>query len=112
MERFLLLMVSLFLPLAAQQAAAQAGDVTAGKAAYTKACGSCHGLDGAPKEAIAKMMKVEMRHLGSKEVQAKNDAGLRKDIVEGTGKMRPIKGLSDKQVNDVVAFLRSLATKQ
>jgi cytochrome c1 len=53
-----------------------------------------------------------MRHLGSKEVQAKNDAGLRKDIVEGTGKMRPIKGLSDKQVNDVVAFLRSLATKQ
>jgi mono/diheme cytochrome c family protein len=86
--------------------------VTAGKAAYTKACGSCHGLDGAPKEAIAKMMKVEMRHLGSKEVQAKNDAGLRKDIVEGTGKMRPVKGLSDTQVNDVVAFLRSLATKQ
>ena len=38
-----------------------AGDATAGKAAYDKACKSCHGADGTPNAAIAKSMKVEMK---------------------------------------------------
>ena len=41
----------------------RAADVNAGKAAYNKACKSCHGADGTPNAAIAKMMKVEMKDL-------------------------------------------------
>ena len=46
-----------------------AADAVAGKAAYGRACKSCHGLDGTANEKIAAAMKVEMRSLGSKEVQ-------------------------------------------
>ena len=45
----------------------------AGKAAYEKSCKSCHGPDGSGNPGVAKMFKVELRHLGSKEVQAKTD---------------------------------------
>ena len=41
-----------------------AGDAAAGKAAYDKACKSCHGADGTANPAIAKSMKVEMKALG------------------------------------------------
>jgi mono/diheme cytochrome c family protein len=87
------------------------GDATAGKAVYTKRCATCHGAAGEGKEAIAKMLKVEMRHLGSKEVQAKSDAELRKVIVEGTGKMKPVTGLTDSEVANLIAYVRSLAKK-
>ena len=89
----------------------RAADAAAGKETYTRKCASCHGADGAGKDAIAKMMKVELRHLGSKEVQAKSDADLHKVIVDGGGKMKPVKDLDAKAVDDVVAFLRTLKQK-
>src|SRR6476661_891895 len=46
-----------------------AGDAAAGKAVYDKACKTCHGADGTPNPAIAKMMKVDMKPLGGAEVQ-------------------------------------------
>jgi hypothetical protein len=46
--------------------------------------------------------------LGSKEVQAKSHDELRRDIAEGIGKMKPVKGLSDKDLSDLVAFMRTL----
>jgi len=85
-----------------------AGDAAAGAAVYAKKCATCHGDQGKGKESIAKMFKVELRALGSKEVQAKSDAELRKDVVEGTGKMKPVKGLSDNDLTDLMAFLRGL----
>lgn len=85
---------------------AQPGDAAAGKALYAKSCAGCHGATGEPKAALAKVLKVEMRHLGSKEVLAKSDAELRKDMMEGTGKMKPVKGLSDQDVGNVIAYLR------
>jgi len=88
-----------------------AGDAAAGKEIYAKKCTSCHGAAGEGKDAIAKMMKVEFRNLGSQEVQAKSDAELAKNIKEGTGKMKPVADLKDKDVQDVVAFLRTLAKK-
>jgi mono/diheme cytochrome c family protein len=86
------------------------GDAAKGKVLFTSKCVSCHGPDGEGKPAIAKMMKVEMRPLGSKEVQAKNDATLRKNIDEGTGKMKPVK-LTDEEATNVIAFVRTLAKK-
>ena len=55
---------------------------------------SCHGVDGAPNEKIAAAMKVEMRHLGAKEVRALSDAQLKTIITEGKGKMKPASGVS------------------
>ena len=80
----------------------------AGKAVYDKSCKSCHGAEGQGNPAIAKAMKVTVRHLGSKEVQAKSDADLKKDATQGVGKMKGIASLSSKQTDDVVAFLRTL----
>jgi len=66
---------------------------------------------GEGKEAMAKMLKVELRHLGSKEVQGKKDEELHKDITEGTGKMKPVKGLTDAELTNLLAYLRTLKQK-
>ena len=79
-----------------------------GKAVFEARCQPCHGANGEGKAAIAKMFKVEMHPLASKEVQSKSDAELKKIITAGTGKMKPVSGLSGKQVDDVVAFVRTL----
>jgi len=109
-QRFCLALILLGF-LGARTVQAEEVDAVAGKAVYTQRCASCHGAEGEGKEALAKMLKVEMRHLGSEEVQAKSDGQLRKDSVEGTGKMRPVKGMSDKEVADLIAYVRTLAKK-
>jgi mono/diheme cytochrome c family protein len=88
-----------------------AADAEAGKAAYMKKCASCHGQAGEGKDAIAKSMKVELRHLGSKEVQALSDADLKKISMQGTGKMKPVKDLDDATAGNIVAYLRTLKQK-
>lgn len=90
---------------------ASGGDAAAGKAVYDKKCAVCHGAAGEGKDAMAKMLKVEMKHLGSKEAQAKKDEELRKDIVEGNGKMKPVKGLTDAELDNVIAYVRTLKQK-
>jgi len=91
--------------------AASGGDAAAGKGVYDKKCATCHGASGEGKEAMAKMLKVELRHLGSKEVQGKKDEELHKDITEGTGKMKPVKGLTDAELTNLLAYLRTLKQK-
>ena len=86
-----------------------AGDAQAGKAVYDSKCKLCHGADGAGNAALAKTLKVEFKPLASKEIQSKNDDQFKKQITEGGGKMQPVKGLSDKQIQDVIAFVHSLA---
>jgi len=81
---------------------------TEGKEVYDKACKSCHGATGQGNPGLAKMMKVEMKPLGSKEVQEKSDADLKKIVTEGTGKMKPVASVTGKQVDDVIAFVRTL----
>ena len=85
-----------------------AGDATAGKAVYDKSCKSCHGASGAANPAIAKMMKVEMKDLSSSEVQGKSDADLKKIITDGAGKMKPIKAVTGADLDNVIAYVRTL----
>jgi mono/diheme cytochrome c family protein len=108
MKRWFALGMILLLAIAVPLLSSPKGDAAAGKAIYQKKCATCHELSGAPKAAIAKMMKVEMHHLGSKEVQTKSDAELAKIIKEGVGKMQPVAGLSDADVENLIAYIRSL----
>lgn len=82
------------------------GDAEKGKEVYGR-CSVCHGAKGEGNEAMAKMLKVTIPALGSKEVQSLDDAALEKIILEGKGKMQPVK-LADQELRDVIAFLRSL----
>lgn len=86
---------------------AKAADAKAGKASYDKACKSCHGVSGEPNAAIAKSLKLEMRHLGAREVQALSDAELKKIVTDGVGKMRPVKSVTGAAAHDVVAYMRT-----
>ena|SRR5437867_13201065 len=79
-----------------------------GKTVFGAKCQPCHGPNGEGKASIAKMYGVQMHPLGSKEVQTKSDADIKKTITTGQGKMKPVTGLSEKQIEDVIAFVRTL----
>jgi mono/diheme cytochrome c family protein len=68
----------------------------------------CHGADGAGNPAMSRMLKVEFRPLDSDYVQEKEDPELKQIITKGKGKMAAVRGLTEQQLSDVIAFLRSL----
>ncbi|MBI4460839.1 MAG: cytochrome c [Acidobacteria bacterium] len=84
------------------------GDVKAGKAVYDAKCKTCHGTNGEGNPALAKTLKISFKELGSKEVQSKSDDDLKKIVTQGNGKMKPVKGLTEKQLSDLTAFVRNL----
>ncbi len=77
------------------------GGAPEGKAIYDTKCKMCHKADGSG------MAAMKMRALGSKEVQAKEDAELKKDITAGNGKMKAV-AVSEAQAADLVAYIRTL----
>jgi len=92
------LSVCTLLALSALQAFGAAAE---GKALYDTKCKGCHKADGSG------MAAMKMRPLGSKEVQAKSDDELKKDITTGVGKMKP-QSVTDAQASDLVAYIRTL----
>ena len=88
-----------------------AADTGAGKDLYTKKCATCHADNGEGKDTVAKMFKVEMHNLGSKEVQSKSDTDLKKIVLEGGGKMKGVKDVEAKDADDIVAYMRTFAKK-
>ena len=100
-------MLRLIMLLLASGALASA-DAAAGGEIYAKKCKGCHGADGKGNPGISKAMKVTLRDLGSKEVQARSNDDLKKVITQGTGKMKPIAGISATEAADVIAFVRTL----
>ena len=93
--------------------AAMGADLKAGQSAYDRECGDCHALNGAPIPSVAKAMKkqqITMRDMAGKEVQAQADATWKKMILEGTGKMKPIK-MNEADITNVSAFMRAMKKK-
>jgi len=101
------LLATLFLTLSTGLSVA-AGDATAGHAVYDKACKTCHGATGTANPNIAKMMKVDIKDLSSAEIQGKSDDDLKTIIAEGKDKMKPVKTVAGKDIDNVIAFVRSL----
>ena len=88
-----------------------AGDAAAGKTVFGTKCKICHGAEGQGNPGFAKAMKVEMKDLGSPEVQKRSDAEIKKIITAGNGKMKPVAGVAGADLDNVVAFLRTLKKK-
>jgi len=87
---------------------AWAADAAAGAALYATKCRTCHGKDGEGNANMAKALKVDIKPLGSAEVQAKSDGDLKKAVTDGTGKMKGVAGLSAADADNLVAHMRSL----
>ena len=85
-----------------------AGDAAAGKAVYERACKTCHTATGDPNPAIAKLNKVEMKSLRSADVQGESDAAVKKAITDGQGKMKPVKNVAGAEIDNVIAYMRTL----
>jgi mono/diheme cytochrome c family protein len=89
-------------------AAFAAGNAENGKAVFEKKCKVCHGPTGEGNPGMARALGATMKPLGSDEIQKKSDADVKKIITEGSGKMKPVKGLTDEEISDVIAFVRTL----
>jgi len=70
-------------------------------------CAMCHGPDGKGQTTIGK--NLNLRDLGSADVQGQSDADLTKIIADGKGKMKGFADrLSKDQIGDVVKYIRTL----
>ena len=85
-----------------------AGDAATGKIVYDKKCRICHGDNGEGNPDVAKKLKAEQKPLWSEEVQKMSDADFKKLISEGKGKMKPPKNVSEEDIENVIAFVRTI----
>ncbi|HVT43594.1 MAG TPA: cytochrome c [Thermoanaerobaculia bacterium] len=86
--------------------AAHAGGDSQGVADYNAKCSSCHAKDGSGSTPMGK--KMELRDLGSNEVQAQTDQQLVDITAKGKGKMPKYAGkLSEAQIKAIVAHIRT-----
>jgi mono/diheme cytochrome c family protein len=70
-------------------------------------CAMCHGADGKGQTAMGKTLNL--RDLGSADVQGQSDADLTNIVTNGKGKMPKYDGkLTKDQISDVVKYLRTL----
>lgn len=77
-----------------------------GAAVYKAKCASCHGADGKGQNAMGK--KMNLRDLGSPEVQKQTDKELYDWTAVGKGKMPGYKDkLSVDEINALVAHMRA-----
>jgi len=81
-----------------------------GEKVYKAKCASCHGADGAGATPAGKATKA--RDFCSDEVKKEADEEWTTTIVKGKNKMPAYdKKLTDAEVKDVVAYIRSLCKK-
>jgi mono/diheme cytochrome c family protein len=97
-----LLVLAAAVCLASTVCLAQSG----GEATYKAKCAMCHGATGTPSAGMAKAMGIKAASDPS--VQSLTVAQMIADVKNGTGKMKPIAGLTDPQIKDVVIYYKGL----
>jgi cytochrome c6 len=81
-----------------------------GAAVYKAKCAACHGTDGKGQSPMGK--KMNLRDLGSPEVQKQTDKELYDWTAIGKGKMPAYKDkLSDQEIKALVSHMRAFARK-
>jgi mono/diheme cytochrome c family protein len=92
------------------------GNVEAGKQLYHQRCSPCHGMDGKANTPTAQALNPKPRdHTNGEYMNKLSNEHLAKVIEQGgaaVGKsplMPPQTDLSDQQVQDIIAFVRTLA---
>ena len=80
---------------------AQSGDAT-----YKAKCQSCHGANGTPNPSLAKLLGI--KPVSDPDIQKLTLEQMASAVKNGKGKMKPVAGLSDAQIKDVVAYYRGL----
>jgi len=95
------------LAIAAMAESARAGDAAAGRAIYVSVCSSCHGLNGIGNlEYVPSFSKCNSLN--------KDDATLRNSVRDGVGGRMPPWGvyLSEREIDDAIAFARTFCNRQ
>jgi cytochrome c6 len=87
------------------------GGAKSGGELFEGKCAMCHAKDGSGNSPMGKSMKVP--DLGSAAVQKQTDAQIYAIIAKGK-KMMPqyASQLSKEQINDLVAYIRTLCSKK
>ena len=95
---------------------ASAGDVAAGKEIYKARCAQCHGEDGKANTTIAKALQPPPRDHSDGNYMNKLDDTHFAKVIKGGGTavgksaiMPPQPDLTDAQVANLIAYMRSLA---
>src|ERR1700722_2936289 len=91
--------------------AAAKGDAAAGKDIFTKRCQMCHGPDANGDTPIAKALGATIPDYRSKTVQDLKDDEIKDVITKGKNKMPAQSGLSDDDIANLIAFIRTFAKK-
>jgi len=97
---------SLLVLTAAVSLASALAFADSGEATYKAKCVSCHGAAGTPNPGIAKMLGV--KPVSDPAVKAMSVADMTAAVKSGKNKMKPVAGLTDAQIKDVVTYFRSL----
>jgi high-affinity iron transporter len=108
---FLFAVCILALGLTAPSGWAETGDPSKGKELYVRLCSVCHGDQGKGDGPAGPMLKPPPADLTSSKVKGAADAELFQTVQNGkpSTAMVAFKGqLSDQQIHDVVAYIRSL----
>ncbi len=79
------------------------------KSLYTNRCQGCHGPDGKGSPTMAKALQATIPDLTTKEMGKKPDKELLEALSKGKGKMPPQSGLSDKELKDLIVYMRDLS---
>ncbi len=77
-----------------------------GAATFKAKCAMCHGPTGTPSAGMAKMMGI--KPVSDPSMQALTVSQIVSTVKNGKGKMKPIAGLTDPQIQAVAAYFKTL----
>jgi cytochrome c6 len=77
-----------------------------GEATYKAKCASCHGATGTPSAGMTKMLGV--KPASDPDIQKLTADAEITAVKAGKGKMKPITGLTDDQIKEVITYYRTL----
>ncbi len=80
-----------------------------GKDLYASRCQGCHGADGKGNQTMAKALQANIPDLSSKEIAKKPEKEIVEVLSKGRGKMPPATGVSEKELKDLVAYVKALS---